>query len=180
MVLLYFFVDMQSSINIRDVGTGAEPQHVFRDEPLPAITGYKVAVERFIITNPMGLDLRCAARLARAALQFNAAVQVEYSDKVADGKDVMALVSLDVPGATIVTVSVYGADANLALDAIAYVFHTEYRADYDIRPPTAAGAKAANSGTIRTFMSGGKRWRSGMLQEHSSSAREFQNHSSRG
>lgn len=92
----------------------------------PKLTGYKISLEQMSISNPMGLDLRCAALLARTALQCEAAIEVEYSGRRADGKNLMELVALDVPCNGVVTVSAYGCMAQHELQIIKRLLSTAF------------------------------------------------------
>jgi phosphotransferase system HPr (HPr) family protein len=102
------------------------------------VQGYKVALERMVIANPMGLDLRCAALLAQGTLPFAAVIEVEYAGRRADGKDVRALLELDAPCQGVVTVSAYGRDAYPALQTIRALCYATGPAGA-LAAPTAAG-----------------------------------------
>jgi len=106
------------------------------DAPL---TGYKVTLERLVLTNPMGLDLRCAALLARTALQYEASIEVEHSGRVADGKNLTDLVALDIPCAGVVTISAYGQTAQPALEAIHTLFYSAFQAEEAAPEPLNQG-----------------------------------------
>jgi phosphotransferase system HPr (HPr) family protein len=106
------------------------------------------------ITNPMGLDLRCAALLARAALQFAAEIKVTYSRRAADGKNLMDLVALDVPRDEIVTVCISGHDAYAALQTIRTLFYTAFEVAVETHTPDPSPATAAENSNFEARPAG--------------------------
>lgn len=66
------------------------------------------------ICNQLGLHLRAAAAFAKLAENFSADVQVRKNGVTANGKSVIALVTLNAPKGTVITIVAEGADAEQA------------------------------------------------------------------
>jgi phosphotransferase system HPr (HPr) family protein len=75
------------------------------------------------IVLPSGVDLhaRPAAVFVKAAMGFNARIQVLAGDKVADGKSVLSILALGARGGTALRLRADGDDAGTALDALSGV-----------------------------------------------------------
>jgi phosphocarrier protein HPr len=69
-----------------------------------------------VITNPLGLHARAAARFGHTASAFQARVRVTRGDREMDGKSIMGLLLLAAAQGTRVTISADGVDE---VDAIA-------------------------------------------------------------
>ena len=92
--------------------------------------GYKMIMERFRISNPMGLDVHCVRRLIQTTLQFESAVVVKFHDKLVDGKSLGDVLGLGIPYGVEVGVSVHGCDAPQAFQAIEYLFTHAFSYEY--------------------------------------------------
>jgi phosphocarrier protein HPr len=84
------------------------------------------------IVNPLGLHFRAADRFARAAKRYSCAVNVYHGDLKADGKDLLALITLIVLPDSDVVLEVDGEDAPTALDALAEILGAANGEDYTI------------------------------------------------
>ena len=69
-----------------------------------------------VITNPLGLHARAAARFVHAASAFQSRVRVGIGDRDMDGKSIMGLLLLAAAQGTSLTISADGVDEH---DAIA-------------------------------------------------------------
>jgi phosphocarrier protein len=69
-----------------------------------------------VITNPLGLHARAAARFVHAASAFQSRVRVARGDREMDGKSIMGLLLLAAAQGTTVTITADGIDES---DAIA-------------------------------------------------------------
>ncbi len=68
--------------------------------------------------NELGLHLRAAASLVKLAEKFESEVALERGDAAANGKSIIALVTLNAPKGTRVRVVAEGSDAEDAVDAL--------------------------------------------------------------
>ncbi len=87
------------------------------------MNGYKIITERFAVTNPMGLDLRCVRMLVQCALQFDAEVEVKYQQEAVDGRSMLDVLALGIPCGALVEVSLYGREAYQAHQALQFLFN---------------------------------------------------------
>jgi phosphotransferase system HPr (HPr) family protein len=83
-------------------------------------------MEKFVITNPHGLDVRCARMLVQTTLRFNTFVEVTYGNAAASGKSLLDLLALGVSCGGVVNVSCYGCDPSQAYQAIAELFNQAF------------------------------------------------------
>jgi phosphotransferase system HPr (HPr) family protein len=93
------------------------------------MSGYKLIMEKFVVTNPKGLDLRCVRMLVQTTLQFEAEVEVKYGNATVDGKSLLDLLALGVSRGAVVNVSVFGCDAPQAFYAIEQLFNYAFFSD---------------------------------------------------
>ena len=70
------------------------------------------------IQNELGLHLRAAASFVKLAETFESDVALERGDTSANGKSIIALVTLNAPKGTLVRVVAEGPDAKDAVDAL--------------------------------------------------------------
>jgi phosphocarrier protein len=75
-----------------------------------------VTVCAVVVTNPLGMHARAAARFVHAASAFQARVRVARGDQEMDGKSIMGLLLLAAAQGTTLTISADGVDE---IDAIA-------------------------------------------------------------
>ncbi|MCA1559534.1 MAG: HPr family phosphocarrier protein [Acidobacteria bacterium] len=71
-----------------------------------------------LITNPLGLHARAAARFVHAASAFSARIRVLRGDKEMDGKSIMGLLLLAASQGTELTISADGPDEAAAIGAL--------------------------------------------------------------
>lgn len=72
-----------------------------------------------VIRNELGLHLRAAAAFVKLADQFESDVTMRRGDMVANGKSIIALVTLAAPCGTEVRIEAMGSDAERAVEALA-------------------------------------------------------------
>ena len=72
-----------------------------------------------VITNPLGLHARAAARFVHAASAFQARVRVAKGSREMDGKSIMGLLLLAASQGSTVTISADGVDESDALATLA-------------------------------------------------------------
>jgi phosphocarrier protein HPr len=77
------------------------------------------AVRDCTISNQLGLHLRAAAAFVKVAEKFKSDVALERDDARANGKSIIALVTLAAPIGTKVRVVADGPDADEAVNALA-------------------------------------------------------------
>jgi phosphocarrier protein HPr len=74
--------------------------------------------ERAVVL-PAHLHARPAGQVVQAAARFQAQIEIEYGDRVANARGVLAVMALGATAGTTVTLRATGADADAALDAVA-------------------------------------------------------------
>lgn len=87
----------------------------------PGASEYKIEVPVRVL-DELGLHARPAAKLAQAALQFEAEIQLLTSDASADAKSILDILSLSATKGTNVTIRCTGPDATEAAKAISTLF----------------------------------------------------------
>ena len=80
------------------------------------------ASRNVVVRNPQGLHLRPAHLLAQAAKQFDARIELVKGSERADGKSVLAILTLAAAEGTELLLEAQGPDAEAALDALAELF----------------------------------------------------------
>jgi phosphotransferase system HPr (HPr) family protein len=93
------------------------------------MNGYKIITERFTISNPMGLDLRCVRMLVQSALQFDAEIEMKCRGDVVDGKSMLDVLALGIPCGAMVDVSLYGREAQQAHQALQFLFNHAFASE---------------------------------------------------
>jgi phosphocarrier protein HPr len=74
--------------------------------------------ERAVVL-PAHLHARPAGQVVQAAARFQAKIEIEYGDRVASARSILAVITLGATAGTTVTLRAAGADADAALDAVA-------------------------------------------------------------
>jgi len=72
-----------------------------------------------MVTNPLGLHARAAARFVQTAARFTAHIRVSRDGRSVDGKSLMGVLLLAASQGTTLRIDAEGADAQAALDALA-------------------------------------------------------------
>ena len=72
-----------------------------------------------IVSNPLGLHARAAARFVHAATAFVSRIRVARGDREMDGKSIMGLLLLGAAQGSVITLSADGPDEQAALAALA-------------------------------------------------------------
>jgi phosphocarrier protein HPr len=78
------------------------------------------------IANQLGLHLRAAAAFVKVAERFKSDVALERDGTRANGKSIIALVTLAAPAGTSVRVSADGVDADEAVAALAQLIRDRF------------------------------------------------------
>jgi phosphocarrier protein FPr len=104
------------------------------------MSGYKLIMEKFVVTNPHGLDLRCVRLLVQTTFQFEAEVEVSHGNTTVNGKSILDLMALGASCGALVEVRAYGPDASQAFQAIARLFEHAFLADAVPETPGMAAA----------------------------------------
>jgi phosphocarrier protein HPr len=100
-------------------------------------TGRGMLNRSVVVTNPLGLHMRAAAKFAGAAQRFASSVTVRHKDRSADGKSWPALMLLVAPQGSELTLEVSGDDAPAALPVLAEVLAAPSADDGDDMPQPA-------------------------------------------
>jgi phosphocarrier protein len=83
----------------------------------------------FEIVNRLGLHARAAAQLVQTANQFRSDVMVGKDGDEVNGKSIMGLLMLAAPKGSFVTITISGADAKEALEAIGRLINDGFGED---------------------------------------------------
>ena len=78
------------------------------------------------VTNKKGIHARPASMFVKTASLFDADVKVENSGKIADGKNVMALLALEVYKGTILHITTSGSDEGVALEELVQLVKNDF------------------------------------------------------
>ena len=98
----------------RQIGMGIDP-------PTPemmCMPAVKIRIARLFVSNVAGIHMRLAARLAKAAQQFNAEVEVTHDGWNASAKSIIGILTLGAGQGSSVTVTAKGHDADQAICTI--------------------------------------------------------------
>ena len=71
-----------------------------------------------VVTNPLGLHARAAARFVHLASKFTSQIRVARDSKVMDGKSIMGILLLAAARGMTLTISADGADEVSAVDSL--------------------------------------------------------------
>ena len=71
-----------------------------------------------MVTNPLGLHARAAARFVHLASKFTSQIRVARDSKVMDGKSIMGILLLAAARGMTLTISADGADEVSAVDSL--------------------------------------------------------------
>jgi phosphocarrier protein len=71
-----------------------------------------------VVTNPLGLHARAAARFVHLASKFTSQIRVARDSKVMDGKSIMGILLLAAARGMTLTISADGPDETSAVDAL--------------------------------------------------------------
>jgi phosphocarrier protein HPr len=84
-------------------------------------------IERgFTVVNRLGLHARAASRFVELASRFAASIEVEKDGQRANGKAVLAMLTLVVSEGTTITVRCVGDDAAEAMSALGELIHSGF------------------------------------------------------
>ncbi|MGV8073511.1 MAG: HPr family phosphocarrier protein [Syntrophobacteraceae bacterium] len=85
-----------------------------------------VLEQEFIVANKLGIHARVAAQIVKVASQYESEIWISKSGNQVNGKSILDLLTLACPHGSKVNVTVRGADASEALDALAVLFQTKF------------------------------------------------------
>jgi phosphocarrier protein HPr len=71
-----------------------------------------------VVTNPLGLHARAAARFVHLASKFTSQIRVARDSKVMDGKSIMGILLLSAARGMTLTISADGPDEASAVDSL--------------------------------------------------------------
>lgn len=94
-----------------------------QEEAHTTTDGNREGVERtLVIRDELGLHARPAARLARAAQQFEAEITLEYGQMIVDAKSILDILSLAAGRGASLILRCSGEDATSAAEAMEELF----------------------------------------------------------
>ncbi|MSO30590.1 MAG: HPr family phosphocarrier protein [Acidobacteria bacterium] len=82
-----------------------------------------------VVSNPLGLHARAAARFVHLATRYTAQIRVARDGKVMDGKSIMGILLLAAARGTTLTISADGPDERDAVEALAQLVQTGFGED---------------------------------------------------
>lgn len=86
---------------------------------------------KLAVVNTLGLHARAAAKIAETAACFECRITLHKDGIEADADSVLAILGLDAPKGTSLTVRAAGAGADSAMDAISRLFSEGFGEDTD-------------------------------------------------
>jgi phosphocarrier protein HPr len=78
------------------------------------------------VTNPLGIHLRPAHMLSRAAAQFECQVEIEKDGQAIDCKSIISILTLGAQQGTQLQLRAIGRDAQQAVEAISQLFQSGF------------------------------------------------------
>jgi len=78
------------------------------------------------IINRLGLHARAAAKLVTLASRFNCTVELEYEQKIVNGKSIMGVMMLAASKGTIITLIADGTDETEAIEAVIKLINDKF------------------------------------------------------
>ena len=79
-----------------------------------------------VVSNPLGLHARAAARFVHVATRFTSQVRVAREARVMDGKSIMGILLLAAARGTTLTISADGPDEGDAVNALAHLVESGF------------------------------------------------------
>lgn len=79
-----------------------------------------------VVSNPLGLHLRPADMLARAAARFQCMIEIEKDGQAIDGKSIMSILTLGAQQGTQLQLRAIGEDASQAIEALSELFESGF------------------------------------------------------
>ena len=79
-----------------------------------------------VIQNRLGLHARAAAKLVRAASEYQSDIRLVRGDEKADARSVLSLISLGCAAGVRVTIEAEGADAARAVNALRNIIEARF------------------------------------------------------
>lgn len=86
-----------------------------------------MAEQTVVITNPMGLHARAAAKFVRLSSKFESEIFVRFRDMEVDGKSIMGVMMLAAASGSELLISASGSDENAAVAELATLVETDFR-----------------------------------------------------
>ena len=80
-----------------------------------------------IVTNPLGLHARSAAKIGRTLAPFTSRVEFLKDGRSADARSILSILTLDCPEGSQLTVDLEGDDAAAALQALTDLFDARFK-----------------------------------------------------
>jgi len=109
----------------------------------------QLSKEFTVNTNP-GLDIRPAAMIVQTLLPVRSAVVAEANEERVDAKSVLELCCLRAACGTKIRFTAAGADAARALDAVQYLFATQFRTSPVLQECSRDGGRERRTRAIFT------------------------------
>jgi phosphotransferase system HPr (HPr) family protein len=100
-----------------------------------------MSIEKMVVvSNPLGLHLRPADMLARAAARFQCMIEIEKDGQAIDGKSIMSILTLGAQQGTQLQLRAIGEDAPQAIEALSELFENGFE-DSELTPDTSGEAR---------------------------------------
>ena len=103
----------------------------------PLNTQMSSTIEKVVtVTNPMGLHMRPADMLSRAASRFQCTIEIEKDGQAIDCKSIMSILTLGARQGTQLNLRARGTDAQEAVDVLSELFDTGFdESDTEVASP---------------------------------------------
>ena len=85
-----------------------------------------MAEQTVVITNPMGLHARAAAKFVRLSSKFESEIFVRFRDMEVDGKSIMGVMMLAAASGSELLISASGSDEDAAVAELATLVETDF------------------------------------------------------
>ena len=85
-----------------------------------------MAEQTVVITNPMGLHARAAAKFVRLSSKFESEIFVRFRDMEVDGKSIMGVMMLAAASGSELLISASGSDEDAAVSELAILIETDF------------------------------------------------------
>ena len=85
-----------------------------------------MAEQTVVITNPMGLHARAAAKFVRLSSKFESEIFVRFRDMEVDGKSIMGVMMLAAASGSELLISASGSDEDAAVSELATLVETDF------------------------------------------------------
>jgi len=88
-----------------------------------------------VVSNPQGLHARPASLIMKVSNRFQSRIELIKGQERVDGKSILEILTLGATPGTNLVIEADGPDAELALEALAQLFTSNFGEAYEEQPP---------------------------------------------